>query len=549
MASTMATSLLAVRARPGVIDYVQPDGSIVKIKLHGDERFHFATDEKDNLIVAADNGRYDYALEQSDGILVSSGISVSNSVDLLKGKQVKASAYYAKSQMQTKEGEAKYRYSSSAFPTVGKPHSLVVLVEYPDFRFKDEKPLEYFRDFLNGDNFTDEGATGSCRKFYSDNSFGKFVPTFDVYGPVMMQHNRSYYGGGDERNACQMVVEAVHALDDSVDFSQYDHNDDGFVDSIFIIYAHKGEASSGIKDAVWPYSWELLEEGVDLRADGVRFNMYGCSNELQKDDQIDGIGTFTHEFGHVLGLPDLYHTNDSYDYTTPYKWSVMDSGSYLNDSRTPCNFSAFERYSLGWLVPEEIVADGDYTLPPLADSNRAYIMTSESNEDEFFMLEYRPRTGWDGYLPYGGMLVWHIDFVQRMWDYNIVNNRKDHHCVELVRADANSSTDSQSGDPFPGTKKITYFGLDSNPSLSAWNGDALNVTSISDIGIDDTNAYFTARVSEFRGDAGVESIEIREGDNIIYDLSGRKVGIYSPFENLNLPRGIYIVNHQKILIK
>lgn len=518
----VATGAMAVNAKSGPISFIQPDGSLIEIILHGDEGFHYATTTDGRLLRVCTGGGY----EEATGLSIKSLMA---------------------------EARPRYRYSESAFPTIGSPHSLVILVEYPDHGFNTVNPKEYFDDFLNGDNFTRDNATGSCREYYINNSLGAFVPTFDVYGPVMMKNKRSYYGGGYyETNACQMVVEAVEALDDIIDFSQYDHNGDGYVDSVYIIYADKGEADSGIPETVWPYSWELEGDGIDLWADGVKINTYACSNELQGDGDMEGIGTFIHEFGHVLGLPDLYNTEKSGDITTPKSWSVMDSGNFLNDNRTPCNFSSFERYSLGWLDADELVASGIYSMGNLSETNKAFMITSEEDPDEFFMMEYRLQEGWDRYLRAQGMLIWHIKFDQELWDLNEVNNNKLLQRVHLVRADNNSqnTTASSKGDVFPGSLGVTTFSNETIPALKTWGGEDLNVTSISDImeGTD-RRIHFTATLSEFRGDSDVEETVSVPQQLAIYDITGRYLGTTTFGIPTGLAKGIYIVGGKKIMIE
>lgn len=541
----LSTCAYAVKAKPGIIDFRQPDGSIVKILLHGNKEFHYATTPDDILLLPNQDGFYEYAVEDAAGSPKLSGVKAINPPASVKQRMI-TGALYEKSM--AKEGN--YRYSTAAFPTTGSPHALVVLVEYQDVKFKVSDPVGHFDQLLNGENYTLNGATGSCGQYFSDNSSGKFKPTFDVYGPVLLKNDRKYYGGGgyDEPNACQMVVEAVKALDSEVDFSQYDHNDDGFVDNIYVFYADMGEADGGPKESVWPYSWELVMEGVTLKADGVQFNTYAVSNELQSDGQPDGIGTFVHEFGHVLGLPDLYNTESTSDYTTPSYWSVMDCGNYNNDSRTPAAMSAFERYSLGWLTPEEIMYSGNYTLENMTDCNRAYLMTTHDSADEFYILETRKRKGWDAYLPGEGLLFWHINFIQKYWDYNEVNNDRNRPLVKLVRADNKATNNTLSADPFPGSDNVTEFSATTEPALLSHAGKPLNVTSIGDISEGDNHVSFYATLSKEGYDAGIDIPEI-EGEQPVYDLAGRRVGTAVSGRPLNLEKGIYITGGKKIVIR
>lgn len=557
----------AVKAKPGLVDFVQPDGSTVKIQLVGDEKFHYAVNSDDYLLLANEKGFYEFAVEGPSGVPVSSGVNALNPVEVVSGKMVKGADYLKKFyplNVKTRSGDAKYRYEASAFPTIGEPHSIVILVEYPDHGFNVSNPKEYFTEMLNSDNFDKDGGTGSVREFYRETSNGAFVPTFDVYGPVMLKNNRRYYGGGGyaEPLAFQMVVEGVNGVDDEVDFSQYDHNGDGLVDSVYVIYADKGEADGGPTESVWPFSFELTSLGVTLIVDGVQVDTFGCSNELQASGLMEGIGTFTHEFGHVLGLPDLYDTDNAYNYTTCEDWTTMGSANYNNNSRTPAHFSSFERYSLGWLTPEELVRSGDYSLENLADSNKAYILTTEEKPDEFYLLECRQLDGWDKFLPHSGMLIWHIDFVQEIWDDNIVNNLRTHNYVDLVRADNDKSMMTLPGDPFPGEYNRTEFSTQSRPSLKSWLGTDLNVTSIKDIREEGGKIYFTAEVTEDRTPASVGTIESDSGFTVsgncvtstgavcnVYDIMGRVCAWLAPGESVSLPSGIYIIDGKKIAIR
>lgn len=575
-----AISASAVKAKPGVVTYTQPDGSLVEIMLHGDEHSHFATSLSGELLLTNPEGFYEYAVKDSQGLIKTSGIKAGHSPLSIKERLVSGDDcfHYARTAKPRKSSrvleytrssaggwEPRYRYTASAFPTKGEPHSLVVLVEYQNVKFNLPDPQKYFDDFLNGENFTGNGATGSCRQYYIDNSNGLFKPTFDVYGPILLANNRVYYGGGrNEDRAHEMVIEAVKALDPDVDFSQYDHNNDGYVDSIYIIYADKGEADGGPAESVWPHSWELSEIGVTLEADGVKFDTYGCSNETQGDGKPTGIGTFTHEFGHVMGMPDLYNTENDYDYTTPCYWSLMDCGSYNNDGRTPPNLSSFERYCMGWLMPEEIYSSGEYALENLSLSNKAYIMTTEERKDEFFIMDYRLQENWDAFLPAQGLLIWQIDFDQKAWDDNTVNNQMYRQKVRLIRADGIATVSTDKGDPFPGYYGITKFDASSPMPLMSWQKNPLNVTSLTEIREEEGKAIFYATVTEDRSEeAGVQGVEsigstitvngnilyTNSGEIAVYDLAGRFAGIATPDSPLRLDKGIYIAGRQKFIIK
>lgn len=584
--SAMTFDAGAVRAQSGIIQIEQGDGTFLAGRLFGDEKLHYTTTDDGYLVMPNKEGIYEYAFPDENGLPVLSGIRATSSsrrsfqeqamlqkLDskaLISAKVKKAeesSALNMRSFDQAAPGEPKYLYSTAAFPLEGSPRSLVILVNYTDIKFSMSDPLDYYHDFLNSDNFTANEATGSCRQYFIDNSNGVFKPQFDVYGPVQLANRRNYYGGTynreDDGRAHEMVVEAVKALDETVDFSVYDHNNDGYVDNVYIIYAGTGQANGGPEDSVWPHSWELEMLNVSLVADGVKFNTYGCSNEL-KGNVPEGIGTYTHEFCHVLGLPDIYNTYNSSDFSTPDEWSVLDGGPYNNNGRTPPNMSAFERYSLGWIKPQEILSAGGYEVGNLADTNYAYIMTTEKNPDEFYMLEYRLQEGWDKYLPNHGVLIWHIDYNKALWDANMPNYQRNHQCIKLMCADGNASYKDLSGDAFPGTENKTEFSFTTSPKLADWNGRQLNVTGIYDIAEGERKGSFRAEVNEDRSHLNkVEGlgedtenisfangvISTNAGTHSVYDLSGRKVGEVSETRSLKVDKGIYIVKGKKLMVK
>ena len=583
----------AVKAKPGLVDYTLPDGKTVSVKLTGDERCHMISSPDGYLLLENEDGFLEYAVKDISGSPVLSGVKVKDHGPLtmdagkpfymaqdflpyLEQQAAKTTRGSVKAVRQkASAGENKYVYSTCAFPTHGEPHSIVVLVEYSNVSFSMDDPWEYFNDFLNGDNFSGNGATGSCRQYFIDSSMGLFKPTYDLYGPVKLSNTQSYYGvngrygqGGDV-NAHEMIIEAVNALDPIVNFADYDHNGDGYVDSIYVIYAGLGEADGGSANTVWPHSWELSEAaGYAVSVDGVKVDTYGCSNELSGRKPV-GIGTFVHEFGHVMGLPDLYNTSPSYYYdsSTPLDWSLMDSGSYNNDSRTPPYFSSFERYSLGWIEPEEILCSGNYELSNLGDTGQAFIMTTEENEDEFFIIENRQLSGWDKYIPFHGMLVWHIDFNQKAWDQNTPNNNPNHQYICLVRADNRPTDVTFANDPFPGMSgNYTAFTSTTNPKLISWNKNLLNVTAIEDISEQGKKILFTATATEDRSDQKTGSVDIVGGGGMdvwtqssyihtslnlcpVFDISGRRVGYASSDNPLQVAPGIYIAAGKKFMVR
>ena len=146
----------------------------------------------------------------------------------------------------------------------------------------------------------------------------------------------------------------------------------------------------------------------------------------------------------------------------------MDHGSYNNDEKTPAGYSIFERYALGWIEPQIISGSCEVTLNQISENDGAIIPAYD--EGEFFLLENRQQTGWDAYIPGHGMLVWHIDYLDRIWKDNIVNDDASHQYVDLEEADAMPTEATRGGDSFPGDAGVTEINDDTTPSLRPWSG-------------------------------------------------------------------------------
>lgn len=546
-------SALAVPANPRPIDITQPDGSTVTVRAIGDER-----------------GYEYYSL---DGQMM-----ITDADGFLRPASEKETAVHRNSQAARRAlgDKPNYIFNGTPFPATGEPHGLVVIVQYTDVKFSMDDPLDFYTRQLNGEDYTDYGATGSARQYFIDNSNGLFKPTFDVMGPFTLKNNQKYYGGNvmmggysDEPHAREMVTEACQQMYDAGhDLSIYDHDGDGVIDNVFVIYAGNGEADNPNKYAntVWPHSADFAAYQEFPTYGDVTLNRYGCTNELDSSYQRpDGIGTFVHEFSHVLGLPDLYNTINSYDASTPGNWSALDYGPYNNQGRTPPFYSAFERYSLNWIEPRTL-QPGEQKLEPLPLVNDALILTVSEDEStglpkEFYMFENRQLISYDAHLPNHGMLIWHIDFDQEAWDDNSPNNQMRHQRVKLVCADNQATSSSYAGDSWPGSRKKTAIGYSTSPNLRAWDGENLK-TEITEIAEDGETVTFLATI-DGKTETGIAGIEeeatvwceagllfTRSAEALpVYDTLGQRRGSVSAGEPLELPAGLYIAGRTKVLVK
>lgn len=494
----------AIPARPGLTTFTQPDGTEIKVRLAGDEHAHFYFTE-DGYLLINENDTFYYGEIDGDGTPVTSGIkarpveqrtafdtgflkkidrnSIAPALEKFAARSPRARFAGRRNSMARVAASTPGPglFPGSSFPSKGEQKVLVVLVEYTDVKFQTPDPVDYFSRMLNEEGFNSYNGTGSARDFFVENSAGQFTPQFDLYGPISLAHSMSYYGGndayGNDQRPYEMIIEACEQLDDMVEFSEYDRDNDGFIDNVYVFYAGRGEASGAPASTVWPHSYNITEAypGKKYMFDGVQLDRYACSNEWELDGnqgRPDGIGTFVHEFSHVMGLPDLYATSYSNAFT-PGHWSTLDYGPYNNDGHTPPYYGAFERYALGWISPEIIDHRTTITLDKIS-TNQAYIIPT-ADENEFFLLENRQQEGWDTYVPGHGMLVWHVDYNSSVWSSNTVNNSSYHQYVDIEEADNIQSEGSRTGDPFPGVSEKTSFTDDTTPSMRTWGGAKLNL--------------------------------------------------------------------------
>ncbi|MDE7381316.1 MAG: M6 family metalloprotease domain-containing protein, partial [Muribaculaceae bacterium] len=421
---TFALLSSAIPAKPGLVKYEQPDGTFVSVRIIGDEYSHFYLTEDDypltekndtlffafsnheNQILASNYPAVNIHERTDECINYLNSLNKEGIIELIKEKHSKLLIKNIRRQAALNSG----RFPDAKFPTFGKIKAIVLLVEFQDITFRsDYDPQDYFTRLLNESGFSELGASGSASDYFRENSTNLFQPEFDVVGPITLSKPETFYGynGIDviDKNAGLMIVDACKVIDSKIDFSIYDCDNDGYIDNIFVFYAGKGEASGGSPTTIWPHSSDVkyfTQEKIIL--DGKILGRYACSNEIM-DNKPDGIGTFVHEFSHVLGLPDLYAT----EYTgafTPGSWDLMDYGSYNNNSRTPPLLSTFERYALGWISPSSPVY-GENIINAMSSGGEGKIV--KINENEYFFLETRIKSGWDSYVPGEGLLVWHVN--------------------------------------------------------------------------------------------------------------------------------------------
>lgn len=471
--AALALPLLAAArpAAPDPVDYTNPDGTVTQIRIYGDEQFSFVADiDNLNILELDARGFWRPAVRNGKVLRFSDAAIETLRAEQPQVEEVMHPAKQARMAALDNKGR-------SQFPTVGEHHFPVILIEFADKPWSIPDTQEAFRRLCNEENYSAYNGRGSIRDFYMACSNNKFQPTFDVYGPVKVSQTSAYYVGkgsglpseGKYARWGEALAEAVNAIKaQGVDFAQYDNDSDNDIDFIYFFYSGYGQADTGDENTIWPhqgdfynYCYRLGLEEIYL--DGKRFGPYACSAELrgtpppgESHPYMDAIGAFCHEFGHVLGLPDLYDAarqsglSDVYT-KTPGIWTTMDGGSYNLNSTCPPMFSAYEQWLCKWLEFDELTLANEgihCTLNPLGvDSRNAYQLriqrasSSGSNPqyyNEYFVTENRGMSKWDDGLPEKGMLVWRINYNRNTWVSNRVNTGGVSN-VEIIPASTNKT--------------------------------------------------------------------------------------------------------------
>ena len=515
LAFLLSVTAIARPVRHAVYTLIQPDGSIFYASFHGDEFMRIKTDMQGRAIMQDEAGWWCYASYQDDGTKVCSGFRVG---DVIPPSVLSESRNIPYQQLSRLAGVKRSSVKSDDIPLMRRlrtdalqstksddaevvvKHGIVILAQFANLKFKHSR--EDFERLLSSEGYSRDGAAGSVKDYFDMQFEGKVKFEFSVSDIVTLSRNLDYYGGNvsstdvseSDRNPEDMIIEACRLVDDEVDFSLYDDDGDGEVDNVFVFFAGGDEAEGAGDDCIWSHAWYLRDgAGKNVNFDGKIINRYACTAEMTRYQTSDGtikqrlagIGTFCHEYSHTFGLPDMYDTDyEGSGGESEALWgctSLMDTGNQNNGGFTPPYFNAIEREILGMSEPELIDADGVYRLEPINESGRCYRINTDV-EGEYYLLECRSDKGWDAHIGGSGLLVYHIDKVDRpagysdsyhmettaalRWNlYNEVNCRPDHQCADLIEA-------------VPGAENIrnVFFPLEGADAvdrmrMAYWSGD------------------------------------------------------------------------------
>ncbi|MEW6050088.1 MAG: M6 family metalloprotease domain-containing protein [Candidatus Zixiibacteriota bacterium] len=360
---------------------------------------------------------------------------------------------------------AKAAFDPNAVDTI---NVIVILVDFYDnwATVGDSAKFDSMLFSVKGD--PDSNATGSMTDYYFENSYGKLFIRGDVTHWLRMSNSYASYVGTDMGlgpGGRLLARDAALAADSFVNFAKYDNDGNNIVDGIIVVHAGKGAEEGGDSTAIWSHRSNL---STSLTLDGKSIYAYTMNPEKFLGAMVP-IGVFCHEYGHILGLPDLYDT----DYTPSTSdglgsWSLMASGNYNGSSKLPAHFDPWCKINLGFLVPDTGLLDVTSNLyqapiPAVEYNAMVYRILGEPGGSEYWLVENRQRVGFDLGLPASGLLIYHVD--------GAVPNNDNYlrYKVALEQADgfndlALTAYGADAGDPWPGNTVNRNFHDMSNPN-------------------------------------------------------------------------------------
>lgn len=547
MLMTICHVAFASKAVTRRIDVTLTDGSKRTVVLMGDEHYSFYASTLGELIIREGN-TWRLATEEEK-------TQATSSIRQVRARRANESIA-----------------TDRPFPHVGTPKALVIMVEFSDRKFTFGK--EDIDRMFNSTDYDDTSGYhnySSLAQYMEDCSFGQYRPQFDIVGPYTLSNSVAYYGsnsGGKDRNFAEMITEACTMADPDVDFTDYDSDNDGYVDLVYIVYAGYGENWGGSSDYLWPKS------GVRMLGeyDGVKVYRYGFNQELagyeafhdsEGKPYLNGIGVLAHEFCHTLGLCDIYPTASwtdvtSYDNQSMEMWDLMDNGENNYNGFAPTPLTAWQRELFGWMQTETLSDPTDVTLSPIQTGGKACKIVNDNDDsgNEYYILESIPNgngTGWYKRMRGNGMLVTHVNYnASAFYNFTSPNNTAGSPRMTILPADGILKSSYRmklnDDDPLYITYKDYYADMagDTYPGTSAVKSitDYKAYTGIMDKPITDIEQTGWEVSFKFMGGAPVDAIDKVESADAqssapYYNLAGQRV-------NKNY-KGIIINNGKKIL--
>lgn len=494
----------AAPAAPITFQLTQPDGTHFLARQYGDERANGMETADGHTIVQDARGVWRYAQLTPSGQMSAGRVRADAPAPFFAPAHLRA----ATTQPATQGTSAPVVPSVS--PHLGSEQNLVLLV-----RFLNQAPSA--KSTAAAWNAKYFGPSNSVHDFYAKNSYSRFdlEPATETYHAGGGTNNDGIVGWlslnfnhpnskGDVGAAANVKVfkKAIRAANPYVDFASYDTNADGFISSrelhvTVILAGYEAAFSTTCGNSIWGHRSAPGWSGDATTADGVvigdgnkdgGYTEFGEQHCVKvsgvKQSHLASIGIMSHEFGHDLGLPDLYDTD--YSSYGAGEWSLMSLGAWnfvgtKAAGSSPAMFDAWSKYAEGWVTP--VRSQGAVTLPNVENNPQILQLLANprgpdwtfthTGHGQYFLVENRQMIGYDAGLPGCGILIWHID------ETRFDNDTDSRRLVDLEEADGfgdlnqpfgAAGNPGDAGDPYPGASHHASFTKSTNPNSKLNNG-------------------------------------------------------------------------------
>ncbi|MBC8376811.1 MAG: M6 family metalloprotease domain-containing protein [FCB group bacterium] len=388
----------------------------------------------------------------------------------------------------------------------------VILGSYSDYDDNGSDVTMLQRELFDG-----PWPSVTMAEHYEEMSYGQFHLSGTVNGWYELSENGHHYGGVDngwDGGVGDFLTESLNLSDIEIDFTQYDNDgddgipnsgdDDGMVDVVFFVHSGIGAENGGTDYNIWSHSWSysgasgtgeaFVTNDVGANGSPILVDEYIMQPAVNGDGDLIEIGVFSHEFGHALGLPDLYDTDYSSDGIGD--WCLMSGGSWTTPS-SPAHMSAWCKEMMGWVIPvvQDVNMDDILFTPVVATGFVLKLWTNgeldpfesgySHGQDvgrEYFLIENRQVLGTDQHLEGTGLMVYHIDNTR--WG----NSDEEHRLVDVEPA-SGFGGGTTPGHPWPGSSGNRLFDFQTYPSSMNYAGEN---TQVALFNISDSDSIMSA---------------------------------------------------------
>jgi M6 family metalloprotease-like protein len=354
-------------------------------------------------------------------------------------------------------------------PAIGNRNIAVILIEFQNPGTNSSGGNTLTQSDITGFNTT----LNYLKNFYNEASYGKLKlnityfynggTTTSLTGnetPYILNTPMSNYGADSESSLSQLIIDSLDMVTPASSLASTSIG--GTFDAVMVAHAGYGNESTNNSGDIWS-----AQVGPFTNSLGIAVSQNGFSDGINipaRENNASPIGVTCHEFGHVLGLPDIYSTSGNTE-SKVGKWSLMDYGPWVNNGFNPTHPDPWCKKFLGWINPLTATINQSTSdmLTVQVSSTHVFQMPIQGNQLEYFLICYSSRSAYDQYTPGSGIMIWHIDegiidglnLATRLQN-NSINNYS-HGTVDIVSADSTRPNVFPFGSPgelWPGTKKV-----------------------------------------------------------------------------------------------